>query len=324
MQWALKAQPGPLTPEESTQLQLWLEADSRHRGAYVRANAVRVTVQRVAALAGGATPAPPQKPWLARLRFPVAAPSIAAAPGIRLLAAAVVLFTLAAVVGWQVYGASGDRYVSGVGELRQVALEDGSSILLNTATKAVVHLGEISREVNLARGEALFEVAKDPRRPFLVHAGELTVKAIGTAFSVRREAGQIAVTVTEGVVELIQEEGESGLRLAADQRAVVAEARHAPPVTVQPLNRRETDRQLAWRTGRLEFDGQSLGDAVEQVNRYNRRHITVADPGLAGKPVVGVFRSVDAEAFAYIAAAALDAEVVLDGSVIRIEPKAAP
>jgi transmembrane sensor len=309
-QWVARTQLGMLTPEESARLEGWLEADPRHRGAFVRANVVRVAVEGAAALTGGEVP-----PQLNHAPWRIGAFS---RPGLRFLTASIVALSLIASVGWFTYRQSGDWYVSGIGELRQVALEDGSSMILNTATKAVVRLSERVREVELPEGEALFDVAKDPTRPFLVRAGGVTVEAIGTAFAVRNLGGRIDVTVEEGVVQLVRDYGAPTQRLTADQRATVAKAQ---PVAIVALPPRETDRQLAWRRGRLEFDGQPLGRAVDEMNRHSHRRIVVADVQLAREPIVGVFRSTDTKGFADIAAAALGAQVVVDGDAIRIEIK---
>lgn len=310
--WATKVRLGPLAPKENAQLQQWLQADPRHRGAYIRANVMHVAVERVATLSAGSVPTPLiAAPPGAVQRF------FRTAKARRWLIAASIA-AVAVSFGWNNYQDSHRRYVSGIGELRQVALDDGSSMLLNTATKAVVRLSDQAREVELAQGEALFDVAKDPNRPFSVRAGNITIKAIGTAFAVRHFDRRIEVTVEEGTVDLVPESGASVQRLTADQHAVVEKTQ---PIVIEALSRGETDRQLAWRTGRLEFDGQPLSEAVNEMNRHNRRQIVVADVRLARKPVVGLFRSTDAKAFASIAAAALQARVIDDGTIIRIEPR---
>jgi transmembrane sensor len=196
---------------------------------------------------------------------------------------------------------------------------------LNTATETRVLFSESEREVLLSRGEAHFEVAKDRARPFVVRSGNLTVTAVGTAFSVRLEGARIDVTVTEGVVELAQTDTAFAAadgtprRVSANQRAIVTAAR---PVVVQSIGQEEAERSLAWRTGMVAFNGESLAEAVEQVNRHNRRHIVIDDPRLAGRPVVGMFRANDVDAFARAAAAAMGAQNIEEGDVIRLVPKA--
>src|SRR5690606_20513701 len=128
---------------------------------------------------------------------------------------------------WVTLSPGGERYASNVGEVRRIALDDGSYMLLNTDSLAVIQFSEARRDVRLEKGEALFEVAKDPQRPFVVNAGDLTVKAVGTAFVVRREDSSVEVTVTEGVVEVArpgEPATEQPQRVAARQRAVAVES----------------------------------------------------------------------------------------------------
>lgn len=302
--WVVKTHLGTLTPEEKTNFQQWLATSSRHQGAWIRANTIQASIESVAALGAGITPEMARPRVLFQWRFPLAA-------------AATLLLAVASIL---IYKGLGDRYTSGVGELRQVALTDGSTMLLNTATRAIVKMKPESRDIELDRGEALFEVAHDASRPFLVHAGDITVKAIGTAFTVKMNdavAGEkVEVLVTQGTVEVMSPSGTA--RIAADHHASVQP--EVPP-RVEAIDRSEAERQLAWRSGRLEFDGQPLIEAVNEINRHSRKHVIVTDPVMAQRPIVGSFRAIDSESFAHIAAATLNAKVVLDGDVIRIEPK---
>src|SRR5690606_28626324 len=114
---------------------------------------------------------------------------------------------------------------TGVGEQRTVTLEDGSRVSLNTATRLSLHFDRGVRRVRLQSGEALFEVARDPGRPFVVESGDRQVRALGTAFIVRRDAGRIAVTLMEGSVEVAPVGGTAG-----DEAVSVAQVpRDAPP-----------------------------------------------------------------------------------------------
>jgi transmembrane sensor len=224
-----------------------------------------------------------------------------------------------------------ERYTSGIGEVRRIALEDGSTLLLNTASEVTVRLTTQQRDIRLVRGEALFEVAHDKSRPFIVHANDTAVRAVGTAFAVRLDAAQVDVTVTEGVVEVGDSKTLSGLgpttapasrpdvkRVAAHEHAVIARSR-APDV--EPIAPAKADRQLAWREGMVSFDGESLQTAVAEINRHNRRQIVIDDPTLAAMPIVGVFRAIDLEGFSAAAAAALKARAIPDGDVIRLQPE---
>ncbi len=320
--WAVRADAGPLGPDEQQELDAWLNADPRHRGAYVRARAHWVDLDRLAAIHGPASPE---------------ATTVEGRPGIsrrQLLAASVAAVS---VVGgglsWIILLRGREHYTSGIGEVRRIALEDGSTLMLNTATEVTVQFSERQRNIRLIRGEALFEVAHDTVRPFLVRVNDIAVRAVGTAFAVRLEAAQIDVTVTEGIVEVAEpatapaaDQAASATsrpkaqRVAANERVVIMLAR-APEV--RPIAPAEADRQLAWREGLVSFDGESLQTAVAQINRHNRRQIVIDDPALAEKPVVGIFHATDLDGFSAAAAEALKARAIRDGDVIRLQPGAA-
>jgi transmembrane sensor len=230
---------------------------------------------------------------------------------------------------WTILRNDRERYLSGIGEVRRIALADGSTLLLNTNSEAIVRLTKQRRDVRLVRGEALFEVTHDESRPFIVQANDTGVRAVGTAFAVRLENAQVDVTVTEGVVEVADLGTMSGFdqgvpatssvvvkRVAAHQRAIVAPAR---PPDVEPVAPAEADRRLAWREGMVSFDGELLQTAVSEINRHNRRQIVIDDPWLASMPVVGVFRATDLDGFAAAAAAALKARATTDGDIIRLQ-----
>ena len=343
--WAVRADAGALGPDEERELETWLAADSRHRGAYVRARAQWVDLDRLAALQGSASSAAESS----RVAQPVAeepAPEPAAAragvgarpearratlPRRQLLVAGIAAMgVLGGGLSWLILREAQERYTSGIGEVRRIAIEDGSTLLLNTASEVTVRLTTQQRDIRLVRGEALFEVAHDNSRPFIVQARDTAVRAVGTAFAVRLDAAQVDVTVTEGVVEVGDSKTLSGLgpttapasrpdvkRVAAHEHAVIARSR-APDV--EPIAPAKADRQLAWREGMVSFDGESLQTAVAEINRHNRRQIVIDDPTLAAMPIVGVFRAIDLEGFSAAAAAALKARAIPDGDVIRLQP----
>lgn len=318
--WAVRTDGGAMSPEEQRELDTWLAADSRHRGAYVRARAQWVDLDRLAALHGPAAANATQPPTVALSRRRLLAAGIAA------------VGVIGGGLSWMILREGQARYVSGIGEVRRIALEDGSTLLLNTASEVTVRFTKKERDIRLVHGEALFEVAHDKSRPFIVQANDTAVRAVGTAFAVRLEAAQVDVTVTEGVVEVADSKAMSGLgpatlaasrpavkRVVAHERVVIARAR-APDV--EPIAPAEAERQLAWREGLVSFDGESLQTAVAEINRHNRRQIVVDDSALGAMPIVGVFRATDLEGFSAAAAAALKARAIRDGDLIRLQPGA--
>lgn len=320
--WVVRAHARPLNEQEQRELETWLELDPRHRGAYVRASAQWIDLDRLGTLRG-----PPRRLTRDFPNTQVEAETSLLVSRRNLLAAGIAAFTvLGGGMSWFFRGRGVERYVSEVGNVRRIPLSDGSMIVLNTDTEMFVHMTERTRDIELVRGEVLFEVAHDNTRPFVVDARGMLVKAVGTAFAVRLDAERMGVTVTEGVVEVSEPitvptsntaaSQRISQRVGANERAVVASGQ---PPELQSIDAEEARRQLAWIEGMVAFDGESLQEAVNEINRHNRRKIVIDDATLAGKPVVGVFRTNDLEGFAVAAATALKARVVLDDDLIRLE-----
>jgi transmembrane sensor len=179
-------------------------------------------------------------------------------------------------------------------------------------------MAERTRAVELNEGEAWFEVAKDARRPFVVAAGDVRVRAVGTAFSVRRRESGVEVQVTEGVVETWSDFDRTlRVRLSAGDRVTLT-ARAV--VDYETGASSAVDRSLAWRSGMIDLNGRSLADAAQEFNRYNARQIIIADPAVAREELSGLFNINDPEGFARTVQASLG--VTVDSSapgLIRIE-----
>jgi len=311
--WAVRLASQPLPAEEQRQLDCWLQADPRHRGALVRARAHWSDLDRLAAL--HRNPVDPQAVaavWsrMTRRRLIGVAAAAATAVGTGL--------------SWLALRGRTRHYVSELGEVRRIPLADGSTVLLNTASELMVNIDQRQRHIALIHGEALFQVAPDRSRPFVVLTEAMAVRAVGTAFDVRLEANRLDVTVTEGTVELRQPRAvhtqPQAQRLRVNQRAVVDRARG---VEVQEIAAAEAERQLAWRDGVLSFDNDTLAAAAAEINRYNRRQIIVDDAQLASKPIIGRFRTTGIDDFARAAAAALNAQIIVDGARLRLRPRIA-
>jgi transmembrane sensor len=303
--WAIRLEERPLMPAEQQELDAWLAAAPHHYGALLRARAVWRDLDRLGALrqpgrapieASEAAPeASRRRRWLGGLAASVAALSIA-------------------TFAYRSQLMASDEFETRIGEVRRIALADGSAITLNSDSRAKVKFEKTQRVVQLRRGEALFEVAKDRSRPFLVWSGRVSVRAVGTVFAVRALPENILVTVAEGTVEIVQPE-EPAQRVTVNERATVRPERI---IDVASEDASVTLRELSWRSGQLSFSGESLGDAVREMNRYSRRQIEIEDPALAAKPVVGIFRIGDVDAFAQAAAVALNAEVHADDRSVRL------
>ena len=201
-------------------------------------------------------------------------------------------------------------YSSAVGQRSSTDLPDGSTIELNTDTLVEVDFSAGQRSLRLVRGEAVFEVAHDDSRPFVVHAGSERITALGTIFSVRRTGEEMVVALIEGSVEVeksasgMVDQPVPGIRLTPGQQA-----RSANAASQFQVSRVNVDRALSWRTGRLMFDNERLADAIEEVNRYSTRKLVLADPALAELRVSGAFTTGSAEKFAAAISVALPVAV---------------
>jgi len=207
-----------------------------------------------------------------------------------------------------------ETYDTGVGEQRIVMLQDGTRMSLNTSTRVRVALGASRRTVDVEGGEALFEVAKDASRPFVVRAAGSEVTATGTAFVVRytptlagsRDAVDITLVegrvVVSGAAEgLPSTESVPAVEMSPGQRLrVTGRLRDQVGAVLKPqVDRPRVDQVLAWKRGEAIFDNASLPEAVAEMNRYSSTPISVAlVDKLSGPRISGVFKTGDNLSFA--------------------------
>jgi transmembrane sensor len=301
--WAARVDAHGLDIEHDPELQVWLRGDARRPGALLRAQAALSFLDRGRALAN-------------------VSPSVDAVTAERpnrraVIAGAGGALAAALVGGVGFWTLRPQRLDTRLGEIRRVPLADGSLVAINTKTTLEVAMKPKARRVVLKEGEAWFQVAKDPTRPFVVAAGQVRVRAVGTAFSVRRdEAGAgVDVMVTEGVVEAWIEGDESSRRRVSAGSRIMLASTASPTVAESPS---EIERSLAWRNGEIALDGESLEQAAKLFNRYNSRQIVIDDPVLARETFVGLFQTNEPESFAAAVAASLGVAVTDETQVIRI------
>lgn len=202
-------------------------------------------------------------------------------------------------------------------------LADGSVVRLKDAAEIVESFTPGERRVRLVRGEAFFTVAKDADRPFFVGVGEVTVRAVGTAFSVQFEPKTVNVLVTEGTVRVTPAAPVNGLADAASalvvagHRAVVAHE-SATTVAVTAVSMDEMARVLAWNVPMLELAGATLGELVRAFSTQTGRRIEIGDPALAEVRIGGRFPTDDAEGFVRVLEEiySLKAERTADGVIV--------
>ena len=192
-----------------------------------------------------------------------------------------------------------DQYATAIGEQRSLALADGSHIKLNVESTLSARVDEKVRDLHLKDGEALFDVAKDPSRPFRVHTPHAVVEATGTQFNVQVRNGKTTVSLIEGSV-LVRETAEAGksgagpIALEPGEQLVV-ERRSGQHPAVRPVDPVSI---TAWTERRLVFEDATLEDVVAEFNRYSRQQLVVEDPQLKSIRITAVFRSDDVDAFA--------------------------
>jgi transmembrane sensor len=179
------------------------------------------------------------------------------------------------------------------GERREVVLADGSVVQIDPESRLRVRFEEQTRRVVLDSGRALFRVAKNPERPFLVEADSTTVRAVGTAFAVERKQQGVVVTVSEGKVA-IERRGavQAPAFLTANEQIAVVSGNSATAI-----RKVDSARALAWAEGRLNFENTPVREVVAQFNRYNSIQLHVEDAELASRPISGVFNAANPESF---------------------------
>jgi transmembrane sensor len=201
-------------------------------------------------------------------------------------------------------------------------LPDGSVVELKNGATIEVNFTPALRRVVLTRGEAHFEVAKNPARPFVVTADGVEVRAVGTAFAVERGGDTVGVLVTEGRVTVARESAapSAPTPLAAGNRAVIAaSAESAPAPDVTALSADEIARRLAWRVPRLEFSGAPLAEVARLYAEHGRLRLVLGEPALGAVKVSGVLRADNVDALLQLLAAdhAIEADVTGAGIVLR-------
>lgn len=295
--WVVRKNTRGLNDAEIAAFDAWCEADIRHKGAYVRAMAIHNAIH----LGTGN-----------QVR------RIDSSARRRQLVLGGLAAGLALMAGRFGYSILQEHTVlsTAKGEFRRVPLQDKSIANINSGSQIEVAFTKQQRKINLRQGEAWFEVAKDKSKPFIVEAGDALIRAVGTAFSVRRLATGSEVLVTEGTVEVWSKDGTAQKRLVtAGEHAFLATDAKAIPVTRQPD---EVNRKLAWREGKLVLSSQTLGEAVADFNRYSPKTIVILDPLLQDKRLVGQYQLDAPELFAKDVSMILDVPIAITSEKILI------
>jgi transmembrane sensor len=272
--WLVRLQAPDLDEAQAVEFDVWLGAHPANAATYDSALAVMLELDAVAPeILHDIQTAPASAPYAARRGWLVAG-GLAAAATVAL-----------AVMPFGALAPATQSFATAKGEHRTVKLADGSTIELNAGSRLTVTLGRHDRRVVMPQGEAVFDVVADKARPFMIAAGDRTVRVVGTRFDVRRRGTELSVTVERGVVE-VRPSGDAtgrvfrlhpGQRLDAAQGASAVQLSLADPQAVQ-----------SWRAGRLIYRDQPLGDVVADLNEQYQQPIILEDAALAQIRVSGV------------------------------------
>ncbi|MHA6194838.1 FecR family protein [Pseudomonas wadenswilerensis] len=215
-------------------------------------------------------------------RFPMPEPTPRKKRGTATRAGLLSLALLAGAI-WLDPAYRSEHYLTQVGQRQAVQLADGSTVLLDGASELEVSWHLRSRQTRLAQGQALFEVAPMLYRPFLVDAGQASVRVVGTRFNVDRQQDAVRVSVAEGRVAV--RAGAASSLLEPGQQIRV-QGGH-----LGPLAKVDGAEVGAWKDGQLLFERTPLREVLAVIQRYHDKPLRLADPALGSLPVSGVFDS---------------------------------
>jgi transmembrane sensor len=325
-EWTWRLDGEEVSPADRESFEAWLRQDARHRRAFDEFSKVWRTLDGLAEAK--------RDEKLATFTDAARHRHAHLSPRWWLGAAAAVLVGVFAAVLWMRQGSEIQTFSTAVGQQRDVTLADGSIVSLNTNSIVETDLSRRIRQIHLRKGEAHFQVAHDRLRPFLVHAGDAVVRAVGTEFEVRLRADQhVDIVVNEGRVEVQAAPTGSGPdtagtpshRPAPALRAVSAGERlstSSADYAVKAVTPEQLSSEMAWREGAIIFDGEPLSEAIAEIERYTDARIVVSDPETAALRVGGRFRTDNVQDFFQGLQSALPVAIrrAPDG-VIYIDPR---
>lgn len=313
--WILALEGEDLSAEDRAAFETWLAESDGNKAAYWRLKRYWSDADRIAALGFDEPERQTARASFQRRRAFIPA-AIAAA--------------LVAMVAWSFLVLQSDTrfetrvqtasYNSPVGARTVVKLEDGSTAELNTDTSFRAAVDSARRYVWLDSGEAFFDVARNPDRPFVVDAGSHKVIVLGTQFSVRRDGESVVVSVLEGRVRVDDASGEAGAR-----STVISAGDSARLTTntsrVRASSMERVEASLAWREGMLDFERKSLDEVADEFNRYNTVKIIIADVEARKLEIGGRFPADQPAAFAHLMRDAYGLSVEENAEKIKISTR---
>jgi transmembrane sensor len=306
--WAARLEGGGMTDAHRMELARWLDTHPEHRAVLTRYRDLS------AELNVGFEPAV-EAVELAhnarrRHRRRIVGVTLAAAAAVALL--------------FVVLGSRASEFLTGKAERHVALLEDGSRVELNAQTALQVRLSRSERRVTLARGEALFTVAKDPARPFIVETPVGLVRVTGTVFNIRADratAERVEVTVLEGSVRVrARSEAVDEAALRPGAQAVLV---GGTSLEVREIGTDAAENVVAWRQGQVVFDETPLREAIARFASYHGREVVVADDA-ADLKLGGRFAVDDFNGLLEAVERVLPVRIVRERERLRIEASARP
>ena len=314
--WFVRFKSSNISPADQADFKRWMQADSMHRIAYqelqnlwdmvgsfaeapeivaAREKVLRDTAGRSDIKSKGESKEESEKePSLfARLFMPlVTRPWSVLAIAASALVMVITATQLNDIDFWSA-PAAGDIYQTQVGERKTIVLADNSVVILDTDTRLVADYSQQKRLISLEKGQARFNVAHEPRRPFSVEAGDGVVTALGTTFVVRKTANDVLVTLIEGKVKVARQSQLMTISHTPDDQKDIARQLVYSKKGISKPDVVDIPQVTAWEQGRLVFDNHSLPEVIAELNRYSDKKIIIADRTLRAIRVTGVFNAGD-------------------------------
>jgi transmembrane sensor len=314
--WLTRLQDSARLLETEAAFKEWLDISPRHARAFARVNDVWELIPGAMAYAQRPQADRHQRPQVSRHQRA----RTQLAPWGFATAIAALLLVVVGIVRTQlpVQLPVGHAYQTAIGEQRTVVLADDTRVTLNTDTRIVVEYRGSERHVLLERGEALFHVAHNPERPFVVQTGDEQIVDLGTVFDVRHSSQPVVVTLLEGTVWVGTQTTPVG-QLALSTVLVPGQRLTIYGDGARLLDRPDVQEAVAWQHGQVSFNDTSLAEAVAELNRYSDVHIRIDDPVLAALRVSGVFAVRNPAQFASAVASLHNLRVMHEGSAIVLK-----
>lgn len=307
--WKARLHAPDCTADDRDAFQKWRDSDARHARAYALAERVATTLDslhsadpRLQAMLDRALLDSTSRTSRPRRRWAIPASLVAGLASI--------MIGLRFIAGGSYPAAEPVVYESDDARPRTLELDDGSTVKLDVGARLRVSMSSERRDVELVAGRAIFDVAHDRSRPFVVTAADFRTTALGTRFQVDVQQSEVVVTLAEGRVAIDSDQSDRTVHERLEPGQQLRIDLHAPTHVKLAVDPQLT---TSWSEGRLAFRGTRLETALSEVNRYSHRKVRLGDPSLANLPVAGNFIAGDSEAVVTAFAALLPLRVVESG-----------